>query len=150
MTCARVRMNSAEVGIVLGAQFRRPRLLMCAHCAADACPRRLLVARSKMFTLVAPSFPALGLSSSLQVRLLRELGAGTSLVGASLVVHKPCGEQAQRDDGVCEKCFFRLQWQAGHRRSEAEVSGGASVVFILPPEERSWRSTTQPHFEDNK
>ena len=60
------------------------------------------------------------------------------MLGASLVIHEPCAPQPQRDDGVCEKCFFRLHWQSGNRREDA---GDGSTVTILPLEQRSWRNT---------
>ena len=42
------------------------------------------------------------------MRLLRERGAGTSLLGAAEAIH--------RGRCVCEECFFRLQWQSGVRK----------------------------------
>jgi ankyrin repeat protein len=73
------------------------------------------------------------------LRLLRSLGAGTSALAAQAVCHKPCGEQAQRDDGVCAQCLFRLQWQCGFRNADDDGSGTV-VTLEGPPHLRSWRA----------
>lgn len=72
-----------------------------------------------------------------QVKLLRKLGAGTSVAGASVAIHKPIKFESlvSRTDGICEECLFRQQWQCGHRRIEND----SSKTWVLP-ELRSWRS----------
>jgi len=63
---------------------------------------------------------------------------------------------AGRPDGVCEFCFFRQQWQSGHRSVEDGQggSGGTTVVSTLgvPLELRNWRDTSmlQPTPEDKR
>jgi ankyrin repeat protein len=72
------------------------------------------------------------------IHLLRSLGAGTSALAAAAVCHKPCGEQAERDDGICAKCLFRLQWQSGFRSSD-EDGAGTVVTLEGPTHLRRWR-----------
>lgn len=72
------------------------------------------------------------------IQLLRSLGAGTSALAAAAVCHKPCGEQAERDDGICAQCLFRLQWQSGFRSSD-EDGNGTIVTLEGPTHLRRWR-----------